>query len=312
MGHHHHRHHHNEGHACEHAHSRKKRLGLTIAFNIVITVAEFAGGLLSGSLALLSDAAHNLSDVLALLFGYLGEKASERRPDLDYSFGLKRFEVITAVINALALCGVGIFILIEAYQRWQSPVEVNLRVMLPIAVIGLAGNLLSIMVLGRHDTSINVRAAFLHLLYDTVSSVAVIATGIAMHFTKAAWLDPVISVIIVIMIGVSSFEILLEALRIILQVAPKHVDTRAVHRSILESAGAADVHGLHIWSVNSSEIFLSCHVCMDADPGSVEGDSIITRLNDMLKKRFGISHTTIQIEAGRFCVDHHCCCENAN
>lgn len=309
MGHHHHDHDHDHDH---HGRSDTRRFGLTILFNIVITVAEFVGGILSGSLALLSDAVHNLSDVLALIFGFLGAKVSEKEPDLEYSFGLKRIEVVTAVINALALCAVGVYIVVEAIRRWQNPAPVNLGIMLPIAAVGMIGNVLSILVLGRKDGNINVRAAFLHLLYDAISSLAVIVTGIAMYFTHALWLDPLISIFIVIMIGYSSFDILLEAMRIILQVAPKHIDTQSVYRSILDSTGAGDVHGLHIWSVSSSEVFLSCHICMDSEGAVLDSDQVIRRVNAMLAEKFGIMHTTIQIEAGRFCLaDDRGCCHRA-
>jgi len=311
MGHHHHDHGHDHHH--QHAASYTRRFGLTIVFNLIITIVEFVGGILSGSLALLSDAVHNLSDVLALIFGYLGEKVSERKPNLEYSFGLKRFEVITAVVNALALCGVGIFIVYEAFLRWRHPVEVNLGLMLPIALVGLAGNVLSILVLGRGDKRLNVRAAFMHLLYDAVSSVAVIITGIVMFSTRAFWLDPLISIFIVMMIGVSSFDILLDAMRIILQIAPKHIDTQSVYRHIMNTSGAENVHGLHIWSVSSSEIFLSCHICMNRSAVEVDADRIIGAVNAMLADEFNITHTTIQVEAGTFCLagEKGCCNKDA-
>lgn len=300
--------HHQHAHA-HHGRSATYRFGLTIAFNIVITIAEFVGGILSGSLALLSDAIHNLSDVLALVFGYLGARVSDREPNLDYSFGLKRFEVITAAINALALCAIGVYIVIEAIQRWRNPAPVNLGLMLPIAAVGLLGNGLSILVLGRKDSNLNIRAAFLHLLYDAVSSLAVIVTGIAMYFTQAMWLDPLISIFIAAMIAYSAFDILLEALRIILQGAPAHIDTQHVYHSIVDISGAVDVHGLHIWSISSSEIFLSCHICMDRPSGELDSDLIIARVNAMLAEKFGITHTTIQIEAGRFCLaENKGCC----
>ena len=307
MGH----HHHDLGHAHHghHAASYARRFGMTIFFNLVITGVEFAGGILSGSLALLSDAAHNLSDVLALIFGYLGERVSERKPSLEYSFGLKRFEVIMAVVNAVALCGVGIFIVYEAILRWRHPVDVDLRLMLPIALVGLAGNVLSILVLGRGDKRLNVRAAFMHLLYDAVSSVAVIISGIVMLYTHAYWLDALVSIFIVVLIGVSSFDILLDAMRIILQVAPKHIDTQSVFERIVDTSGADNVHGLHIWSVSSSEVFLSCHICMNRDSAEVDADRIIRDVNAMLAEQFGITHTTIQVEAGDFCLvgDNGCC-----
>lgn len=305
----HHEHNHDHRERGESRLTLKARFVFTIFFNILISAAEFAGGFLSGSLALVSDATHNLSDAIALVFGYLGEKVSEKKPDLEYSFGLRRFEVITAVINAIALWALGIFIIYEAALRWTNPVQINLRLMIPIAIVGLAGNMASIFILGREHKNMNARAAFLHLLYDAITSVIVIATGILVYFTGALWFDPLVSIIISVFMIYSSYGILAEALRIFLQMAPKGIDTQKVYRSILETSGAVDIHGLHIWSVSSSEVFLSCHIYMDQGRRGVDSDMVIGRVNEMLKEKFGISHTTIQVEAGRFCIEssNGCC-----
>lgn len=305
--------HHNHDHSHDHGKKEitlKTKFVFTIFFNFLISAAEFLGGLLSGSLALISDATHNLSDAIALVFGYLGEKVSEKKPDLEYSFGLRRFEVITAVVNAIALWAIGIYIIYEAVIRWINPVPINLKLMIPIAVIGLAGNMASIFILGRGHKSMNARAAFLHLLYDAITSVFVIATGVVVYFTGSLWFDPLISIIISVFMIFSSYGILAEALRIFLQMAPRGIDTQEVYKSILETSGAKDIHGLHIWSVSSSEVFLSCHICMDQARGAVDSDKIISRLNTMLHDRFGISHTTIQVEAGKFCISGSTgCCD---
>lgn len=307
---HHHFHEHGPDNQEKRGYSLKARFIFTIIFNVIITVTEYIGGFLSGSLALLSDATHNLSDVVSLIFGYVGEKVSEKKADLEYSFGLRRFEVVTAVVNAVALWGIGIFIIYEAFLRWRNPVEINLSIMLPIAATGLIGNTLSIFVLGRHQKSMNARAAFLHLLYDAITSVAVIAAGLAIYFTGALWLDLFISIAISVMMIVSSSSILSEALRIFLQMAPRSIDADRVQRCIQETAGADGVHGLHIWSVNSSEIFLSCHVCMDPGRRQYDNNEIIGRLNSMLRQKFGISHTAIQVEKGNACASGiNGCCE---
>ena len=298
-------HHDHENHGL----TLKSRLVWTIFFNVLICAAEFLGGFLSGSLALISDASHNLSDVVALVFGYLGEKISEKKPDLEYSFGLRRFEVITAVVNAIALWVLGIFIIYKSFSRWTNPVHINLGLMITIAFLGLVGNMSSIFILGRNNKKINIRAAFLHLLYDAITSVIVIATGLLVFFTNSLWLDPLVSIIISIFMILSSYGILAEALRIFLQMAPKGIDTQSVYKSILETSGALDVHGLHIWSVSSSEVFLSCHICMDREIAELDSDRIIGQINKMLYDKFNISHTTIQVEAGRFCIkgSNGCC-----
>jgi cobalt-zinc-cadmium efflux system protein len=282
-----------------------------IFFNSVITIAQFMGGLLSGSLALVSDAWHNLSDVLALMLGYAGEKVSGMPGGRQFTFGLKRFEVLIALVNALALIVIGIYIVYEAVIRFMNPVSVDVSIMLPVAFVGLLGNGLSIIALvkNRHD-NLNMRAAFLHLFYDTLSSVAVIAAAIIMRYTGYVWIDLAISVGIVFMIVWSSMDIIVESLRIFMQSAPVHLDIEEVEKSILRCEHIAGVHGLHVWSVSSSELFLSCHVSLrEGLSSSINTDDIIRSINSMLADEYHISHTTIQVERSRICAsgDNTCC-----
>ena len=303
--------HEGHGHHHHHAPSGKGRLLAVILFNAAITITEFVGGILSGSLALVSDAWHNLSDVLALMLGYAGEKVSGMEGSSRFTFGLKRFEVLIALVNALTLVGIGIFIVYEAVIRFVNPVNIDIFVMLPVAFVGLLGNAFSILALlkNRHD-NLNLKAAFLHLLYDTVSSVAVIIAAIVMHFTGFLWIDLAISTGIVIMIVWSSLDIIVESLRIFMQGAPAHIETGEVLASIEECANVGSVHGLHIWSVSSSEVFLSCHICADnCGATSVDTDNIIKTVNGMLASRYKINHTTIQVENERICStgENSCC-----
>lgn len=297
-----HQHHHDHDHHTHHGGglSNQARLAFTIAFNIIITVTEFVGGILSGSLALLSDAGHNLSDVLSLILGYAGERVSRAKPGPVYTFGLKRFEVVIALVNALSLVAIGGYIVYEAVQRYMNPVEINPKILIPVALVGLAGNVVSMMVLhGTRDSSLNMKAAFLHLLYDAVSSVAVVIVGVAMLFWNMPVLDLAVSLLIVAMIAWSSAGVIREAARIFMQGAPRGLDPDAVLHGILGVDGVGSVHGLHIWSVSSTEVFLSCHICVGA-PGA-DTDGLIGRINGMLEERFGIGHTTIQVEKELLC-----------
>ncbi len=281
-----------------------------ILFNTVITLAEYIGGMLSGSLALISDAGHNLSDVLSLMLGYAGEKVIETDPNKRYTFGLKRFEVLIALVNALILVGIGIFIVTEAVSRFNNPVKIDTGIMLVVASIGLLGNVFSILVLSRNrHSNLNMRAAFLHLLYDAISSVGVIASGIIIHFTDIYWIDLFFSIIIVIMIVWSSKDIIIESLHIFMQGAPVHIDSDDIYRGILNLENVGGVHGLHIWSINSKEIFLSCHILTDPDAGRVNTDELIRNVNRLLEEEFGIEHTTLQIETEEVCKlsDGICC-----
>jgi cobalt-zinc-cadmium efflux system protein len=304
-----HRHSH---HGHEHAEHRPQgsggRFALVILLNAAITAAEYIGGILSGSLALISDAGHNLSDVLSLALGYAGEKVSEKKPDKSFSFGLKRFEVIVALVNALTLLGIGFYIVYEAAARYLNPVPIDVWIMLPVAVIGLGGNLFSMLLLMKErGRTLNLKAAFLHLLYDTVSSVAVIAAGIVLYFTGIALVDLVMSLAIVLMIAASSFSIIRESARIILQGTPAHIDPDDLLRDISAVENVGGVHGLHVWSINSNEVFLSCHLCVSEAAEGGDTDAIIRNVNAMLDTKYGICHTTIQVENTRICNPETCC-----
>ncbi len=302
-------------HADHHNHINEagtSRLVFAIFFNGIITAAEFIGGFLSGSLALISDAGHNLSDVFSLILGLVGEKMARSKPGPVYTFGLKRLEVAIALANAIALVIIGVYITQEALQRFHNQVHIRAEILLPVAVVGLAGNAISILLLHRHrNESLNMKAAFLHLFFDTISSVGVVAVGIAMLFMDAALLDVLIALVIVVMIAYSSFGIFREAFRIFMQGAPTGMDVSEVQKSLEEVDGVKSVHGLHIWSVSSSEVFLSCHICLDAGYTSRSTDNLIVRINRMLRSRFGIHHTTIQIENKQMCgldkKNNECC-----
>lgn len=314
---------HDHSHDHEHKHQSHKglhhhdhgdfagggRLLLVIIFNMVITAAEYAGGILSGSLALISDAGHNFSDVLSLCIGYAGEKVSSKKRSEQYTFGYKRFEVLAALVNSLTLILIGIYIFYESVERFQNPVPVDFSIMLPVAVIGLLGNVFSILVLQRGAShNLNVKAAFMHMFFDAVSSVAVIIAAVIIHFTSNYWVDIVISFFIAVMIIWSAMSILRESLRIFLQGVPEHLDSDEIYSEIIKVEGVESIHGLHVWSINSREVFLSCHIRMEESFSGIS-DSVIEGVNSMLVQKFGIDHTTIQVEVGDFCGGHtgECC-----
>jgi cobalt-zinc-cadmium efflux system protein len=292
-----------------HASARGKKFVFVIFFNTIITVAEYLGGLFSGSLALISDAGHNLSDVLALMLGYAGERVSGKEPDKQFSFGLKRFEVVVALVNALSLLGIGIYIVYEAAVRYMHPVPIDIGVMIPVGAIGFGGNLFSMLFLMKErHVNLNMRAAFLHLFYDTVASVAVIVAGVILYYTGMLVIDLLVSILIVVMIIGSSISVIRESMRIFLQGTPLHINADEVFNDIVGMEHVGSVHGLHIWSVNSSEVFLSCHICVETEGEEVDTDAIIRSVNSMLAERYGISHTTLQVENVKICTGPGPCC----
>ena len=288
----------------KHEHNTGK-IGWTILLNIIITVAEYVGGLISGSLALLSDAGHNFSDVISLILSYFGERVSEKKPTKTHSFGFKRVEIFTALINALSLWAIGVVIIVEAIKRINSHESIALGLMLIIAFIGLLGNVFSIMVLNKSkDANLNMKAAYIHLFYDAISSVAVILSAIIIYFTQWTILDIIVSVFIAAMIFWSGFGIIKQAINIFMQGVPEGIDFEEVYKTLSKISGVKSVHNIHIWSINSEETFLSCHIC--TQNGKDNTDKIIQKINATLEKEYEITHTTIQIEQNNICdTDKH-------
>ncbi len=288
-----------------HEHNRKK-IGWTILLNLIITVAEYIGGTLSGSLALISDAGHNFADVISLILGYAGERASGREATEKHSFGFKRAEIFTALVNALALWAIGIFIVSEALGRLNSHESISIWLMVGVAVIGLFGNVFSLFVLGKDkNASLNMKAAYAHLFYDAISSVAVIASAIAIYFTGWAALDLVASIFIAAMVFWSGFEVIKSAIHILMQGVPVDIELDEVYNTIMAIKGVREAHSLHIWSINSNEAFLSCHIVMKS--ANKDADRVIADINRSLKEKYRISHTVIQAERKALCPPGKIC-----
>jgi len=289
-----------------HEHTHEK-IGWTIILNIIITLAEYIGGIISGSLALLSDAGHNLSDVSALILSYFGEKISDKKNTKKHSFGFKRVEVFTALINALVLWVISAYIVIEAINRFGQIQPISLGIMIGVGSIGLFGNIFSVMILNKEKgKNLNMKSAYLHLFYDAISAVGVIITGIIIYYTQFYVLDIIMSIIISLMIFWGGLSVIKSSLHIFMQGVPEGVDFDKVYDAIKKIKGVKSVHNLHMWSVDSNEAFLSCHVCIEKVKDS---DDIIKGINQMLLKDFNIGHTTIQLENNDICKAGAVCCK---
>lgn len=288
--------------SASHGASDPRRIGWTILLNLGITAAEVVGGLVSGSLALLSDAGHNLSDVLALVLAYAGGRGAARKPSARATYGMGRLEVATAFINALSMVALALFIIYEAFIRYGNPQPIDGSIMLGVAFVGLCGNLLSVFILHRdRNRSLNNRAAFLHMLYDAISSVAVIIGGLVILASGWYLLDLILSVLIAMLIFWSSLDILKEATGIFMERVPRGFDVEQVADAIAQVPGIRDVHHLHLWSISSTAVALSCHIAISPGDGAHYA-GVIRTVNEMLKSRFGIVHATIQPE-GDLCPE---------
>jgi len=261
-------------------------------------IAEVVGGILTGSLALLSDAAHVFLDIFALALGYAAVKLSKRAATGMHSYGFYRTKVLAAFINGATLLIVSFEIIREAIGRFAHPQPVVAGPMLIVAVIGLASNLIVAFVLRGHaHEDINARAAFLHVLGDALSSVGVIGAGVVILFTKWYWLDPLAGVLIALVIFRGAFSVLKEATHILNEGAPDNADSDHVAHEISAIEGVSGVHDVHVWVLEPGYRLLSAHVVLADQPLSATSD-IMDRIKDMLHDHFGISHTTIQFECG--------------
>ncbi len=266
-------------------------LGITIAFFIV----ELIGGLLTNSLALLTDAWHMLNHILALVFALVAAWLALRPITMNKTYGYYRAEILAAFLNGIFLWAVAVFIFYQAILRIQQPAEVESLNMLIIAVLGLMANGLSAVTLSRSkDESLNVKGAFLHVIADTLGSVGAISAGIIMLFTEWYLVDPLFSMMIGVLIFYSSGRLVRDSMNVLLEGVPPHVDLSALESRIVEVEGVKRVHDLHVWSITPTKMCcMSGHVVVEE---GTNRKKLITTLIDVLKEEFGIDHTTIQLE----------------
>ena len=279
----------------------KVSMGLTAAY----VLATFIFGLKAHSLALISEAGHNLSDLLAIVLSFVAV-AFQARPATDQkTFGYQRAGVLAAFVNAATLVVLSAWIAITAIQRLSAPVEVQPKLMMEVALAGVIMNGTVAALLWRFSGDVNIRSVFLHMLGDTLSTAAVIAGGAAILFTQMSWVDPVLSLIIAAMILWSSVGIIRETLNILLEGTPRGIQLPAVREAMGSVEGVLDVHDLHVWSLGAQSHALASHVTVNEMPAS-ECSRILEAINCRLHDRFHITHTTIQFETTGCETTHGC------
>ena len=279
----------------------KISMGLTFAY----VLATFLFGLKAHSLALISEAGHNLSDLLAIVLSYVAVYFQSRPATDEKTFGYQRAGVLAAFVNAGTLVILSAWIAFEAVERLRSPVVVQPELMMEVAAAGVVMNGTVAALLWRFSGDVNIRSVFLHMLGDTLSTAAVIAGGAAILFTGMTWVDPVLSLLIAAMIVWSSISIIRETLNILLEGTPRNVSLGAVREAMQSVDGVLDVHDLHVWSLGSQSHALASHVTIAEMPMS-ECSSILEGLNCRLRTQFRITHTTIQFETTGCETTHGC------
>jgi len=274
----------------------KRTLWITLILTLFFTIVEIVGGLLSNSLALLSDSAHMISDVIALGLSMTAIYMATKKPNQKYTFGFLRFEIIASFLNGLALAIIAIGIVIEGIKRMINPQDVDLQLMLIIASIGLVVNIVLTIVLSRstkEEDNLNVKSALWHFIGDLLSSVGVITSAVLIHFTGYYIFDPLISMVIGGIIFVGGAKILRESLAVLMESVPEQFDLEKIREEISMVEGVEDVHELHLWAVTTEHYSLTAHVFVRDD---IQPYCVIMAINHLLKTRYGIEHATIQIE----------------
>ena len=280
---------------------------VSLALTVLFVVVEGVAGIQAHSLALLSDAGHNLTDALALLLAVFGVHYQRKPADTVKTFGYHRASVLAAFVNALTLIGLSGFILWECVERFRHPEPVHEVVMMVVASLGLVVNVAIMLGLRKGSHDLNIRAAFVHMLGDALGSVAIIAGAVVIHYTGWLWVDALLSALIAALIIWTAWDITKESLNILLEGLPHGMKLESVVSGIRQLEGVIDVHDVHIWSLGSNTHAMSCHVLIEDMPPS-SSDTILCRVNGLLRERFGIRHTTVQFEHMRCALAANGCC----
>ena len=273
-----------------------KTLWIVFIITILFTITEIVGGLLSNSLALLSDSAHMISDVIALGLSMTAIYLARRSPNSKYTFGYLRFEIIASFLNGLLLCIIAIGIFIEGIRRFIRPEEVNFGLMLTIAVIGLAVNMVLTYVLSRsnkEEENLNIKSALWHFIGDLLSSIGVIVSAALIYFTGLLFFDPLISIIIGGIIFTGGAKILKESTRVLMESVPGKFDLEEIRADLRQIEGGIDVHDMHLWAISTDHYSLTAHMFIRDD---IQPFCVTLAANEMLKSKYGIAHSTIQME----------------
>ncbi|MDX5586370.1 MAG: cation diffusion facilitator family transporter [Aureibaculum sp.] len=290
-------------HSHQHVHHKLsgRNLFISIILNILITVAQIIGGIISGSLSLISDAIHNLSDVISLIISYVANLlTNKKKQTIDKTFGYKRAEIIAAFINASSLIVIAIFLAIEAVKRFNNPVIIDSNLVILLALLGILFNGLSVLLLKKDAShNMNMKSAYLHLLTDMLTSVAVLIGGFLMKYFETYWVDAVLTIIISIYLLVMSWGIFKGSLKILMLFAPDHIKINEIVNELSKNEAVRNIHHIHIWQLNEQNCHFEAHVEFKDDIILSEFDSICIELEKVLLEKFQINHCNFQPEYNR-------------
>lgn len=274
-----------------------KNLFYSIFLNVVITLAQIVGGILSNSLALISDALHNFSDVLSLVFSYVAHKLSRRKASLDQTFGYKRAELLAAFVNAATLIIVACILVYGAIERLINPHPIESTLVIWLALLGIVVNGFSVLLLKKDaDHNLNMKSAYLHLLTDMMASVAVLMGGLLMKFYGWFWVDSVMTILIAIYLIVVGFDLIIKSTKMLMLFTPDEIDIKAIVREVHKIDGVNKLHHIHVWHLNEEELHLEAHLDCSEDIKMSDFNVLLDKVEEVLFHQFGINHINIQPE----------------
>ena len=294
-------------HAHSHVHTHfgdiakqtTSRLAISLILTLIFVFIEAVAGIIGNSLALLTDAAHNLTDVIALGLSWYAIRLTSQPANARNTYGYHRAGILVALINSTTLVVISLGIFYEAYRRFADPSEVKSGILIVVGMLAVVINIVTALLVRKgSDHDLNLRSAFLHLLGDVFSTIGAVIAGVIIYFTNANWLDPLVSVLIGFLILYNAWGILRDAMDILLEATPRDIDTSTLVRDVMQIQGVLGVHDLHVWSLTQNLRTMSAHILTDDLPISAGAD-IQRQINEIVYHRYNISHATLQLE----CVD---------
>jgi len=282
-----------------HSHNHDINLANTfkigIAINVIFIVIEVFYGFFSNSMALVADAGHNFSDVLALVFSWIAVILSQRKPTLRFTYGFRRSTILIALINTIILLVTVAFIVMETIERLSKPTVININSVIIVAAIGVVVNgVTAWLFLKGKKQDLNIRSAFVHFIADTLVSLGVVVTGVIMAFTGIVWFDSLVSFAIIVVILYSSYHLLIDSVSLALDAVPKNINIEAVREYLSSLPEVSNIHDLHIWALSTTDAALTVHLTTQ----TLTDTEFISNIQHQLQEQFNIEHTTIQVEYG--------------
>ncbi len=274
-----------------------KNLMVSILLNTAITIAQVVGGVVSGSLALISDALHNFSDVLSLLFSLVAHKLSRRKASTSQTFGYKRAELLAAFINASTLLVVAFILIYHALFRLIKPEPIESNLVIWLALLGILVNGFSVLLLRKDAVhNLNMKSAYLHLFTDMMASVAVLTGGLLMKFYQIYWVDSVMTLLIAVYLILVGFDLFLKSTKMLMLFTPDNIDIKDIVREVHQIKGVGKLHHIHVWHLNEEELHLEAHLDCSSDIKMSEFNDLLQEIEEVLYEKFNINHVNIQPE----------------